>query len=289
VQHCVVLPEEEEGGGDGGSSFAIKTAPRKGGGKKAHKGMEREAKHQVKVDLRAVCVEDDAGDDSEDDAGDDSEDDACDDVLPWLTFKRGDRLHILKFLPWPGEVDDEEGGQNADRFETLPDRFETLSDRFETLPDRFETLSDRFETLPDWRPWRGGVSGIYLAALPDGTVGCVYPIDIRFADDADEQEGSRDISFNLPPTPDWQLPIDAFFSRRTASAPATIPSWREQERQAMLRGSRDYDPRSTALELPHDACTADMYAPAGSRFVGRTNLVRFLFVSPGAGCALVGW
>ena len=95
----------------------------------------------------------------------------------------------------------------------------------------------------------------------------MYPNDIRFADDADEQEDFRDISFTLPPTPDWQLPIDAFFSRRTASAPATIPSWREHERQAMLRELRDNDPRSTTLELPHDACTAGIHAP-GSRFVG---------------------
>ena len=57
---------------------------------------------EKKLKTWTVCV-----DNSEDDAVDNSEDDACDDFPPWLTFKRGDRVQILKFLPWPGEVDNE--------------------------------------------------------------------------------------------------------------------------------------------------------------------------------------
>ena len=139
----------------------------------------------VKVNKRAICVINSEGYARE----------PCDDSPPWLTFKRGDRLHILKFLWWesPWKVDEE--WRRWRRWEWHGLDAEVL------------------ETLPDWRWWRPHVSGVYVAALPDGTVGSVPPTAISFPDDADtkEEDDLSDISFSLPPTPDWQLKIDAFF------------------------------------------------------------------------------
>ena len=55
----------------------------------------------------------------------------------------------------------------------------------------------------------GGVSS-WAAAKREAERNGVEGLTLLFADTKEEDDLS-DISFSLPPTPDWQLKIDAFF------------------------------------------------------------------------------